>query len=67
MCGEHTMNMNDTNEVLVKFFSLTVSARGIVAISVVAVPIALLLSALAWRIAGRVKSNIEICAICFSG
>jgi hypothetical protein len=46
------MNTNDVNEVLVQFFSLTISARGVLAICVVAVPIALLLSALAWRIAG---------------
>jgi hypothetical protein len=46
------MNTNEVNEVLVQLFSLTISARGVVAICAVAVPIAVLLSALAWRIAG---------------
>ena len=44
--------MSDINEVLVQFLSFKISARRVFAICVVALPIALFVGALAWRIAG---------------
>jgi hypothetical protein len=46
------MNPNDLNELFLNLFGLTISAKGIVAICAIAIPVALLLMALAWRIAG---------------
>jgi hypothetical protein len=41
---------DQVDEILVQFLSFRISAKGGVAISVVAVPLALLLAVIAWRI-----------------
>jgi len=46
------MRADDLNELFLNLFGLTISAKGIVAICAIAIPVALLLMALAWRIAG---------------
>ena len=47
------MGGDDPNQLLVVLWGVTISAKGIVAICVLAVPLALLLGAVALRIAGR--------------
>lgn len=46
------MRADDPNELLLDFFGLKISAKGMVAVCAIAIPIALLLAALALRIAG---------------
>jgi hypothetical protein len=46
------MRADDSNELLLQLAGITISAKGIVAICVISIPVALLLAALAWRIAG---------------
>lgn len=45
------MRVDDPNELLLHILGLTISAKGILAICVMAVPVALVLAAIAWRIA----------------
>ena len=49
---ESHMRVHDPNELLLQLFGITLSVKGVVAICVMSIPIALLLTALAWRIAG---------------
>ena len=51
------MRADDPNELLLDFFGLKISAKGMVAVCAIAIPVALLLAALSWRIAG---GNIEL-------
>jgi len=46
------MRADDPNEFLLQLAGMTIFAKGSVAVCVISIPVALLLAALAWRIAG---------------
>jgi hypothetical protein len=49
---ESVMRADDPNEISVQFWPLKIAAKGIIAIFIIALPLAAVLLAVAWRIIG---------------